>query len=40
MLDEGVPRDDIEAALGKLLDEIEQQITEDKVMGGPPQGSA
>ncbi len=36
----GVPRNDIEAALGKLLDEIEQQIAEDKVMGGPPQGTA
>ena len=40
MLDEGVPRNDIEAALGKLLDDIEQQIAEDKVMGGPPQGTA
>ena len=40
MLHEGVPRNDIEAALGKLLDDIEQRITEDKVMGGPPQGTA
>lgn len=40
MLAEGVQRDDIEKALGELLDEIEQQIAEDKLMGGPPQGSA
>jgi hypothetical protein len=40
MLVQGVRRNDIEAALGKLLDEIEQQIAEDKVMGGPPQGTA
>ncbi len=40
MLEEGVPREDIESALGRLLDEIEQRIAEDKAMGGPPQGSA
>ncbi len=40
MLHEGVPRNKIEAALGKLLDDIEQQIAEDKVMGGPTQGTA
>ncbi len=40
MLEEGVPRDDIESALGRLLDDIEQVIAEDKAMGGPPQGSA
>ena len=40
LLAEGVPRDDVEAALSRLLDDIEQQIAEDKVMGGPPQGTA
>ena len=40
MLEEGVPRDDAESALGKILDDIEMQITEDKALGGPPQGSA
>jgi len=38
--EEGVPRDDVEAALSRLLDDIEQQIAEDEVMGGPPQGRA
>ncbi len=40
MLKEGVERSDIETALGRLLDDIEQRIAEDQVMGGPPQGSA
>ncbi len=40
MLEEGVPRDDIESALGRLLDDIEARVAEDKAMGGPPQGSA
>ncbi len=40
MLEEGVLRDEIESALGRLLDDIEQGIAEDKAMGGPPQGSA
>ena len=40
LLEEGVPRDDVEAALSRLLDDIEQQIAEDEVMGGPPQGTA
>ncbi len=40
LLGEGVPRDDVEAALSRLLDDIEQQIAEDEVMGGPPQGTA
>ncbi len=40
LLEEGVPRDEVEAALSRLLDDIEQQIAEDEVMGGPPQGSA
>ncbi len=40
MLEEGVERSDIETAVGRLLDDIEQRIAEDQVMGGPPQGSA
>lgn len=40
MLNEGVSRDDIEAALGVLLDDYEAQIAEDELMGGPPQGNA
>ena len=40
LLEEGVDRDDIEAALSGLLDDIEQRIEEDSVMGGPPQGTA
>ncbi len=40
MLEEGIPRDEIEAALSRVLDDIEQQIEEDKTMGRPPMGSA
>jgi len=40
MLEEGEERSDIEAALSRLLDDIEQRIAEDRAMGGPPQGSA
>ena len=40
MLEEGIERDDIEAALTEVLDDIERQIAEDKIMGGPPQGTA
>ena len=40
MLLEGVERSDIEAALERLLDNIEARIAEDQVMGGPPKGSA
>jgi len=40
MMEEGVPRDDINTALSELLDDIERQIAEIKTMGGPPQGSA
>jgi hypothetical protein len=40
MLEDGIPRDEIEAALSRALDDIEQQITEDRAMGGPPVGSA
>jgi hypothetical protein len=39
MLAEGVGRDEIETALGHLLDEIELRIAEDG-MGGPAQGHA
>jgi hypothetical protein len=40
MLEYGIPREDIEAALRRALDDIEQQIAEDRTMGGPPVGSA
>jgi hypothetical protein len=40
LLEEGVPREDMEAALSRLLDDYEQQVAEDEVMGGPPQGTA
>ena len=40
MLEEGVPREDIETAMSALLDDIEQQIDEDKTFGGPPRGTA
>lgn len=40
LLEEGVPREDVEAALSRLLDDMEQQIAEDRAMGGPPQGTA
>ena len=40
MLEEGISRGDIEKAIGGLLDDIEAEIAEDQVMGGPPQGSA
>lgn len=40
MLEGGVPREEIDDALSGLLDQIEQQIAEDRTMGGPPQGTA
>lgn len=40
MLEEGVDRDDVEAALATLLDDIEEQIAEDRTFGGPPEGTA
>jgi hypothetical protein len=40
MLAEGVSREDIESALSRLLDELEEQLTENRAMGGPPQGTA
>jgi len=40
MLAEGVSREDIESALSRLLDELEEQLTENQAMAGPPQGTA
>ncbi|MCZ6849005.1 MAG: hypothetical protein O7F75_09180 [Alphaproteobacteria bacterium] len=40
MLEEGISREDIESALGQLLDDIELRNAEDKALGGPPMGSA
>ena len=40
MLEEGLSREDIEAALSTVLDDIESQITEHAALGGPTQGSA
>ncbi len=40
MLEEGISRQEIEAALSRLLDDIEQQVAEDQAMGGPPAGTA
>ena len=37
---EGVESGDIEAAIARLLDDIEARVAEDQVMGGPPKGSA
>ncbi len=39
LLEEGFKREDIEAALGRLLDDIELRIAEDD-LGGPAQGTA
>ena len=40
LLEDGVPRAEVEAALAHLLDDIEQQIAEDGMLGGPTQGTA
>ncbi len=40
MLEEGVPRNDVDDKLRVLLDDIEREIAEDKAMGGPPRGNA
>ena len=40
LLEEGVARGEIDAALATILDDIEQAIDEDEMMGGPPQGTA
>ena len=38
--EEGIPRDEIEAAPSRALDDIEQQSAENRIMVGPPMGSA
>ena len=40
ILEAGVSREEIESALSRLLDEIEEQLTENRAMGGPSQGTA
>ncbi len=40
MLEQGVARDEIEAVLSRLLDDVEAHIAEEGAMGGPPLGSA
>ncbi len=40
MLEEGVARDELDATLARLLDDIEGQIAEMGALGGPPQGTA
>ena len=40
MMVEGIARNEVEAALGQILDDIEQRVAEDNTMGGPPQGTA
>jgi len=40
ILEAGVSREDIERALSRLLDELEEQLTENQAMGGRPQGTA
>ncbi len=40
MLMEGVERTDIDAALARLLDDIEARLAEDQAIGGPPKGNA
>ena len=40
MLQDGIGRETVEAALGELLDDIELRIAEDGALGGPPQGTA
>jgi len=40
LLQDGLAREAVEAALAGLLDEIELRIAEDGALGGPPQGTA
>ena len=40
ILQDGIPRETLEASLAELLDEIELRIAEDRALGGPTQGSA
>jgi hypothetical protein len=40
MLQDGVAREAVEAALAELLDDVELRMAEDGALGGPPQGTA
>ena len=40
ILQEGVERHKVDAAVSRLLDDIEQRISEDQVLGEPPRGKA
>lgn len=40
MIESGVPRASIEEALSVLLDEIEEELAHEKMLGGPTQGTA
>ena len=40
MLEDGLDRHEVEEAFARALDDVEQQIAEDKALGGPPQGTA
>ena len=39
-LEDGLDRHEVEEAFARALDDVEQQIAEDKALGGPPQGTA
>jgi len=40
LLEEGVPRHELDKAVAAILDDIEQQVAEQGVLGGPTQGTA
>jgi hypothetical protein len=40
MLAAGVPREELDESVSRLLDEIETQSAEDRALGGPAQGTA
>lgn len=40
LLREGLPREELDEAVSAMLDDIELQIAEDDVFGGPPEGTA
>ncbi len=40
MMQDGARREDIERALAGLVDDMEQQIAEERAFGGPAQGNA
>lgn len=40
MLQDGVAREAVEAALAEMLDDVELRMAEDGALGGPPQGTA